>query len=501
MLANRRFDYATYERCIDGTTGAFFALPIEGTALLAGHSEAGARELGGCFRRLGILYQIQDDLVDLYGQKGRELPGGDLRAGKVSALVVEHLQMCTDDAPWLIELLERPREFTTETDVAFAAARFRGAGTLAACLDRIDALADAIANDENLVGFSSLTGSREQLSAPCIGTTQGFAGLLMIERFRREPAPAMVDAAAVATQASAMDVFEKNARSFWLASLFLPKAVAEDAAAVYSFCRYVDDLADDAVCQTTARAELSRLEGAIRSDDRAMPAVRTFLDTSERCDFPSTTGLALVEGVASDLGTVRVKDDDELYRYAYCVAGVVGEMMMGVLRVEDKTARPYAVALGLAMQLTNICRDVREDALLNRVYLPQTLLHKYGLATDDVLTLTATDESIRLVIDELLTMADALYERALQGMSFIPFRSRVGILIARRVYRSHRPKITASAWLQPVPRTHRGWHVGQSRAGVLSSAGYLSPDHVEMARFVTNSTGCSPDTDTCLASA
>ena len=190
------------------------------------------------------------------------------------------------------------------------------------------------------------------------------------------------------------------------------------------------------MCQTTARAELSRLEGAIRSDDRAMPAVRTFLDTSERCDFPSTTGLALVEGVASDLGTVRVKDDDELYRYAYCVAGVVGEMMMGVLRVEDKTARPYAVALGLAMQLTNICRDVREDALLNRVYLPQTLLHKYGLATDDVLTLTATDESIRLVIDELLTMADALYERALQGMSFIPFRSRVGILIARRVYRT-----------------------------------------------------------------
>lgn len=156
MLANRRFDYATYERCIDGTTGAFFALPIEGTALLAGHSEAGARELGGCFRRLGILYQIQDDLVDLYGQKGRELPGGDLRAGKVSALVVEHLQACTDDAPWLIELLERPREFTTEADVAFAAARFRGAGTLAACLDRIDALADAIANDENLVGFPAL---------------------------------------------------------------------------------------------------------------------------------------------------------------------------------------------------------------------------------------------------------------------------------------------------------------------------------------------------------
>ena len=156
MLSNRCFDYATYERCIDGTTGAFFALPVEGTALLAGHSEAGARDLGACFRRLGILYQIQDDLIDLYGQKGRALPGGDLRAGKVSALVVEHVQNHPDDAPWLIELLERPRALTTAADVECAAARFREAGTLDGCLRRIDALANAIANDENLLSFPAL---------------------------------------------------------------------------------------------------------------------------------------------------------------------------------------------------------------------------------------------------------------------------------------------------------------------------------------------------------
>ena len=258
----------------------------------------------------------------------------------------------------------------------------------------------------------------------------------MTERAEPNRTPAVVGAEAATTQASAMDVFEKNARSFWLASLFLPKAVAKNAAAVYLFCRHVDDVADDAVCRATARSELHKLEIAVRTGARSTPAVRTFLDTSERCDFAAATGLALIEGVTTDLGTVRIKDHDELHHYAYCVAGVVGEMMMGVLKVEDKLAKPHAIALGLAMQLTNICRDVREDALLDRVYLPETLLQKYGVATDKVLTLSATGESIRPVIDELLAMADALYDRALQGMAFIPFRSRVGILIARRVYRA-----------------------------------------------------------------
>ena len=77
MLSNRQFDFETYRRCIEGTTGAFFALPIEGAAILAGFNTVDARALAAGFLRLGVLYQLQDDVLDLYGLKGRDLPGGD----------------------------------------------------------------------------------------------------------------------------------------------------------------------------------------------------------------------------------------------------------------------------------------------------------------------------------------------------------------------------------------------------------------------------------------
>ncbi len=156
MLSNRQFDFKTYRRCIEGTTGAFFALPIEGAAILAGFNTADARALAAGFLRLGVLYQLQDDVLDLYGSKGRDLPGGDLRAGKVSALVIEHLERCPSDAQWLVPLLEQPRDKTTLSQVRFAADRFRASGTLTGCLARIDAVVEEIAQDEFLFGCPAL---------------------------------------------------------------------------------------------------------------------------------------------------------------------------------------------------------------------------------------------------------------------------------------------------------------------------------------------------------
>ena len=156
MLSHRQFRYDTYKECIEGTTGAFFALPIEGAAILAGFTPADARVLSAAFVRLGILYQLQDDVLDLFGQKGRDLPGGDLRAGKVSALVIEHLARRPADSSWLIPLLEQPRDRTSEAQVAYAAAAFREAGTLEGCLNRIDSVAASIANDVALNAWPSL---------------------------------------------------------------------------------------------------------------------------------------------------------------------------------------------------------------------------------------------------------------------------------------------------------------------------------------------------------
>lgn len=119
-----------YERCVLGKTGALFGVCVQGAALLAGEAEGRAAALGEVFGRLGVLFQLQDDLLDLYGEKGRERPGNDLREGKVTALVVEHLERYPADAPWLFEVLAYPRDATPDAAVDEAAERFRRGGAL-----------------------------------------------------------------------------------------------------------------------------------------------------------------------------------------------------------------------------------------------------------------------------------------------------------------------------------------------------------------------------------
>lgn len=236
----------------------------------------------------------------------------------------------------------------------------------------------------------------------------------------------------------------QNSKSFWLATLFLPKGVASDAAVLYRFCRMVDDIADDAQCVAAARRELTLIQDSCETGASHCPIVRGFLRTAGRRTIPVQTAISLIDGVLSDLDTVRLRSKKDLLRYAYRVAGVVGHMMCGVLRVRNQKAISYAVDLGLAMQLTNICRDVQEDAELGRVYVPEDLLRKYGLTSEQFLALDVPPDVMRCIINELLDLADSLYDRALNGMKYIPFRSRIGILIARRVYRAIGHKLRSS---------------------------------------------------------
>ena len=241
----------------------------------------------------------------------------------------------------------------------------------------------------------------------------------------------------------------QNSKSFWLATLFLPKAVASDAAVLYRFCRMVDDIADEAQCPADARRHLTRIQDSCETGESDCPAVLSFLRTAERRSIPVETAISLIDGVLSDLDTVRLRSENELLRYAYRVAGVVGHMMCGVLRVQNQKAISYAVDLGLAMQLTNICRDVQEDADLGRVYVPEDLLRKYAVTSEQFLALDVSPDIMRRIINELLDLADTLYARALNGMKYIPFRSRIGILIARRVYRAIGHKLRAAHGSDP----------------------------------------------------
>jgi phytoene synthase len=236
-------------------------------------------------------------------------------------------------------------------------------------------------------------------------------------------------------------VLARHARSFRFAGLFLPADRLDTAAVVYAFCRAVDDAVDEAPSLEAAQAEAGALRDEL--DGRAVPrpAVAAFLAVARREGIDVRYAAELVQGVASDaVARLAVTDDDELLRYCYRVAGTVGGLMCGVLGVRDARAVPHAVDLGIGMQLTNICRDVLEDAWRGRAYLPATRLREAGLDADryvdDVARGTAAAPKTAQVVRALLALADRYYASAEAGMRFIPWRSRLAILVASRVYRA-----------------------------------------------------------------
>jgi len=130
-------DHGFYTQAIQGKTSALFELPVMGAALLAGHSREDAQNIATPFTSLGMLFQMQDDVLDLFGEKGRGEVGTDLREGKISALVVEHLLLHPDDSDSLLALLRTPRDETNDADVTTWIGHFRERGALEGVLNRI----------------------------------------------------------------------------------------------------------------------------------------------------------------------------------------------------------------------------------------------------------------------------------------------------------------------------------------------------------------------------
>ena len=160
LLRGQRLDVDHYNEAIAGKTAALFALPVSGALIIAGRAADAAR-LSAPFAALGMLFQLQDDVVDLYGDKGRGERGADIREGKVSALVVEHLSRYPRDRSRLVDILSRSRERTSSEEVAWAALRFEESGALDAVLERIHGIA-AQARAE-LAGEPALLAVAEEL--------------------------------------------------------------------------------------------------------------------------------------------------------------------------------------------------------------------------------------------------------------------------------------------------------------------------------------------------
>lgn len=242
-----------------------------------------------------------------------------------------------------------------------------------------------------------------------------------------------VPAHQVSALTAADDVLRKKGRSFHWARRLLKGDHATRATRLYSLCRYLDDLADEAVSIENSSAILSEIRRSIQSGNSADPIIRDGLLLIDECGINPHVLCELIDGVSSDLYRVAIEDMDGLLRYCYQVAGTVGLMMCDVLDVKNSHALPHAVDLGIAMQLTNICRDVKDDALAGRRYLPATLLG--NLATDELVNPTAAIQPLlQHCLRQLLEIADRYYRSGELGLSYLPLGARAGILTAARLY-------------------------------------------------------------------
>lgn len=229
------------------------------------------------------------------------------------------------------------------------------------------------------------------------------------------------------------EILFNKGKTFYWAKLFLSKHAAQKATRLYRFCRYIDDLADEAPDLPHAFEHLNKIQAELIAGESNDVIISDALALFGECDIPIQIPIELIKGVLTDLNLVRTKTEVQLLEYCYQVAGTVGIMMCKVLNVSDRHALHHAIDLGIAMQLTNIARDVYADALMDRVYLPESITGL--LSPDDVITLSEANHSkLSQAITVILKQADRYYASGYDGLVHLPFRSRVSILIAAKLY-------------------------------------------------------------------
>ncbi|KTC97489.1 All-trans-phytoene synthase [Legionella geestiana] len=230
-------------------------------------------------------------------------------------------------------------------------------------------------------------------------------------------------------------VFQKHAKSFSFAAKWLPRDMRQNAAVLYAFCRYCDDLADNAftdIEKTEACAKIDAIADELERQCSSNPVVVAMLQLIAEKNVSLLAAQNLVAGVRFDLNPVRIIDRQHLTDYAYKVAGTVGEMMCPILGCTHPSAVKHAISLGIAMQLTNIVRDVDEDARMNRLYLPEEWLE---FQDPESLSEPQNREKTQTAMKHTLALAETYYQHAAEGLQYIPGQPRLAIMIALRIYR------------------------------------------------------------------
>ncbi len=234
--------------------------------------------------------------------------------------------------------------------------------------------------------------------------------------------------------AACRDLLRGGSRSFFAAALLLPRRVHRPATALYAFCRVADDLIDEGGGPAALSLLRARLDAIYAGRPADLPADRALAAVVMRHRIPRLLFDELLEGFAWDAEGRRYEDLAALQDYAAKVAGTVGVMMAIIMGARDPAALARAADLGIAMQLTNIARDVGEDARAGRLYLPLQWLREEGIDPAALLANPAPSPELACVIARLLGKAELLYARADAGIAALPIDCRVGIGAARRLY-------------------------------------------------------------------
>ena len=230
-------------------------------------------------------------------------------------------------------------------------------------------------------------------------------------------------------------VIRTGSLSFHAAAKLLPASVRDPALALYAFCRLADDEVDEGEEKGRAVLQLQeRLDAAYAGQPRNAPEDRAFAAIIEEFDMPRALPEALLEGLAWDAVGRRYETLSDLRAYSARVASAVGAMMCVLMRMRDPDALARACDLGVAMQLTNIARDIGEDARAGRIYLPLEWLSEAGIAPEDFLANPEPSADIRRFTRKLLAEANRLYIRSEAGIASLPRSARTGIFAARYIY-------------------------------------------------------------------
>ena len=250
------------------------------------------------------------------------------------------------------------------------------------------------------------------------------------------------------------EILARHGSSFHLASRFLRPVDARDIAILYAACRLIDDLADE---ETGRADDIQRLlDGLRRHSPEAIP-VEGFAEMATRRQLNLAPLVTLTESACREArAPTCIASEAELLDYCYAVAGTVGEMMCPLLGADPHRGRDAAVSLGIAMQMTNVARDVLEDARQERRYLPADWVD--GLSPAAIAAADSTHRhQVSTAIRRLVELGEQHYQQAESGFPLIPMRNRQAIRIATRLYRAIGLRVVDQGcqyWLGRVSLTH-----------------------------------------------